>query len=164
MLFDKKPGEVAPPEDERTRQQRLRDQEDARERWNRDLEEGRRQRREKRALAERFREKALEGTPAGRARAALEAGATVFQLVLPLPDSPDAARDPGSEPPANENPADHNAVLNAIESQGWRLEHASYVGRRTAAVGEGETPPGGQHRAAASEEIVGVYIFRRKEL
>jgi hypothetical protein len=51
-------------------------------------------------------------------------------------------------------------VLDAIESEGWRLEHAGYVYRILESVSRDKFFSSGQ-REAMSGEIVGVYLFRR---
>jgi hypothetical protein len=145
MLFDKTPNEVLS-EDQEAKARRLRDEQEARERWQQELETGRRQREEKREAARRFQEKVHDGSPAGRARAAMESGATVFQLTLPLGLASTHTGDPAF---------DHNPVLNVIEAQGWRLAHASYL------PGEPGSSPEGDQPARAPGHVFAVYIFRR---
>jgi len=145
MLFDKTPDEILS-EDERAKAQRLREEQEARERWQSELESGRRQREERREVAKRFQEKVQDATPVGRAKAAIESGATVFQLVLPLALGSADKADPA---------ADHNPVLNAVEAQGWRLLQASYVTREPRPFPETEPP------AAPPSGLFAVYIFRR---
>ena len=142
MLFDKTPDELLS-DDEEARARRLREEQEGRERLQREIEEGRRHRQEQREVARRFREKAQDTTPVGRAKAAIESGDRVFQLVLPL------RLDTG------EADTDHNGILNAIEAQGWRLAQASYVSREPGASSDVVTPGG------PSSGLYAIYIFRR---
>jgi hypothetical protein len=145
MLFDKTPEEVLS-EDQEAKARRLREEREARERWQQELENGRRQREEKKEVARRFQEKVQDLTPAGRAKAAKESGASVFQLTLPLAVSGGYRNDPLF---------DHNPVLNVIEAQGWRLTHANYVtGQPTPDAPAGDP----QHPEAA---LFAIYVFRR---
>jgi hypothetical protein len=145
MLFDKTPDEILS-DDPEARARRLREEQEARDRLQQEIEEGRRRRQEQRDVARRFREKGQDATPVGRAKAAIESGDRVFQLVLPLPLE-------GAE--TGQAPAGHNPVLNAIEAQGWRLAQASYVSRA----------PGASSDVAAAGEplgnLVAIYVFRR---
>jgi hypothetical protein len=143
MLFDKTPEEILS-DDEAARARRVREEQAARERMHQEIEDGRRHRQEQREVARKFREKVHDGSPAGRAKAAIESGNTVFQLVLPL--------DAGA---AEDAAADHNPLLNAIEAQGWRLAQASYVARRS------EAPPDPTPGAELQGGLVAIYIFRR---
>jgi hypothetical protein len=145
MLFDKTREEILS-DDEAARARRVREDQAARERMQQEIEDGRRHRQEQRDVARRFREKVHDPSPAGRAKAAIESGNTVFQLVLPL------AIEAGS---SEEVAADHNPILNTIEAQGWRLAQASYVSR-FAAASSGQTPG-----AEPAGGLVAVYIFRR---
>jgi len=142
MLFDKTPDDILS-DDQEAKARRQREEQEARDRLQRDIEEGRRHRQEQREVARRFREKAQDTTPAGRAKAAIDSGDHVFQLVLPL-------RLDSAEPDA-----DHNGILNAIEAQGWRLAQASYVSREPGASSDVVTP--GERAAGLSA----IYIFRR---
>lgn len=54
---------------------------------------------------------------------------------------------------------DHSSTLSAIESQGWRHEHADYVYRTTGASSRDKLLSSGQQESM-SGEILGVYIFR----
>jgi hypothetical protein len=142
MLFDKTPDDILS-EDQEAKTRRLREEQEARDRLQGEIEEGRRHRQERQEVARRFREKAQDTTPVGRAKAAIDSGDRVFQLVLPLRlDSAEAD-------------TDHNGILNAIEAQGWRLAQASYVSREPGASSDVVTPGG---RAG---DLVAIYIFRR---
>jgi hypothetical protein len=141
MLFDKTPAEILS-DDENAKARRLREEQEARERWQRELEEGRQRRQEKQEVARRFREKVSDHSPAGRAKAAIESGDKLFQLVLPLPLEGAGDADPES---------DHNPVLNAIEALGWRLSQASYVTR----------PPEPTAVQPTADSLYAIYIFKR---
>jgi hypothetical protein len=145
MLFDKTPDEVLS-EDSEAKARRLKEEEEARARWEQEIEGGRRRRVEQREVAKRFKEMVQDRTPTGRAKAAIEAGSTLFQLVLPLSPRLAAAADAD---------ADHNPTLNAIEAIGWRLAHASYVDD-TAPQADGTADTAG-----ASGGPFAVYIFKR---
>jgi hypothetical protein len=157
MLFDKSPGESLE-ESERAREARLREAEEARERWNRELEEGRRLRQNRQAVKAEIQ---LQGTPPGRAKSARESGATVFQVVLPLMSGTSPAHPLLGTTVTDDSPSDHNPVLNAIEAQGWVLQHASYVHRTTGSVSRDKAASASQE--AAPGEILAVYIFRRRD-
>jgi hypothetical protein len=186
-MFRNDPADAAPentPLNDEERLERRRAQEkEARERWNRELEEGKRAREARRLAREREQaperqaddgspgaspgdapgighagarvrevrdshpvlrrqtEEALPGTPAGDARSAWDAGHTIYQITVPLVAAQGGVMT-GTDPGSN-----HNPILNSIEAQGWRLEHASFVssGRQDAASGD----------------VVAVYVFRR---
>jgi hypothetical protein len=92
-----------------------------------------------------------------QARSAHQAGARIFQIALPLSQTVatfSARADSGT------STAEHGTVLDAVESEGWRLEHANYVYRITGSVILDKFLPSGQQEAV-SGEIIGVYLFRR---
>jgi hypothetical protein len=53
------------------------------------------------------------------------------------------------------------AVIEAIEQEGWHLEHAGYVFQQTGSVSRDKLMSSGQ-TAAVMGSIVGIYLFRRK--
>ena len=55
--------------------------------------------------------------------------------------------------------AGHADVLEAIEAEGWRLEHVGYVYRVISTVSRDKFLSSGQQEAVTGE-IVGVYLFR----
>jgi hypothetical protein len=181
---DAAPENAALSEEER-HARRLAQEKEARERWNRDLEEGRRAREARRLAREkvqaaghptdeplpaapaaeapgttqartrgrevpygqqlltRQKGEALPGTPAGDARSAWEAGQTVYQVTVPLTTK--GGETTGTA--GHDSTSNHNPILNAVEAQGWRLEHASFI-------------PSSRPEATAGD-VVAIYIFRR---
>jgi hypothetical protein len=109
---------------------------------------------EERREAERFAE-----SPAGRAKAAAEAGAGLFQIELTLTESK-AAVIPMMTAYSHTSHREHANSLDAIEAQGWRLEHASYVFRMIGTESRDKFMSSGQ-QVAVSGEVVGIYTFRR---
>lgn len=115
---------------------------------------------EKRKDAARRRAaKEFAKSPPGQAKIARDKGASIFQIALPL-----------SKTTANVMPMIgaftqgrevkvHTTVLDSIEAQGWRLEHAGYVFRITGSESRDKFLSSGQQEAVAGE-IVGIYIFR----
>jgi hypothetical protein len=112
---------------------------------------------QKRREAEKFAK-----SPPGRAQAAKEKGARIFQISIPL-----------SKTTANVVPMigaftqgreveTHTTVLDSIEAQGWRLEHAGYVFRVTGSESRDKFMSSGQQEAVAGE-IMGIYLFRAVE-
>jgi hypothetical protein len=184
---------------EEERDRRIAEELEARERWNRDIQEGKHAREARRRAREAAEHghipEGRQGTPAqaapvgesvstwpppaprdsapmtgypnqdarfatctDAARAAWQAGQTVFQLVLSLEVA--AARGVPTPPPAGPpSVSDHNAVLNAVEGQGWRLEHASFVSTAVPSVSPDASWQGGDH--AARDIVAAIYIFRR---
>lgn len=53
----------------------------------------------------------------------------------------------------------HVSTLDAIERQGWKLEHAGYVFRVTGSESRDKFLASGQQEAV-SGEIIGIYLFR----
>jgi hypothetical protein len=99
--------------------------------------------------------------PVLQARLALDAGSKIFQVSLPLSKT---AAMVGALTPATTatKTAEHGSVLDAIESVGWRLEHANYVYRVTGSISRDKLLSSGQQEAV-SGEIVGIYIFRHRQ-
>jgi hypothetical protein len=145
MLFDKKIDEVLS-DDEEARARRVREEQAARERMQREIEDGRRHRQERQEVARRFREQVQDSTPTGRAKAAIDSGDRLFQLVLPLSLDTGAGASPE---------ADHNPTLNAIEAMGWRLATADYVSQPPTRT----VPPEASPEEHAS--VFAIYVFRR---
>lgn len=111
---------------------------------------------EKRRQAERFAK-----TPAGKAKAAYDAGATIYQLSLPLSET-SAHVVPLAGAYTHKKDQAHDSILGSIEAQGWRLEHAGYVFRVTGSESRDKFLSSGQQEAV-SGQIIGIYIFRRQE-
>jgi len=97
--------------------------------------------------------------PVSRARAARDAGARLFQIALPLSQTEGFAI-ALSRTVSSTRTTEHASMLDAIETEGWHLEHCNYVYRITGSVSRDKFLSSGQQEAI-SGEIVGVYIFRR---
>lgn len=115
--------------------------------------EARRRQEEERRQAEEFAK-----TPAGQARAARAGGARLFQIALSLSETVGRTA-MMSHAYATTVTRQHATVLDSVEGEGWRLEHAAYVYRVTGSVSRDKFLSSGQQEAVHGE-IVGVYIFR----
>lgn len=103
-------------------------------------------------------EKQENESPAEQARAAKAAGARLFQVSLPL------SRTVGHTVAmigayASTKDTRHGSILDSVEAEGWKLEHAAYVYRVTGSVSRDKFLASGQQEAVHGE-IVGIYIFR----
>jgi len=101
-------------------------------------------------------------SPAGQAqhqaKIARETGARVFQISLSLSETTGrTVAMTGAY--ANTTNAKHGSIIDLIEAEGWRLEHAGYVYRQTGSVSRDKFFSSGQQEAIHGE-IMGVYIFR----
>lgn len=96
--------------------------------------------------------------PVHRARAARASGARLFQASLPLSQTSGHTVALVGAYVATTT-TEHGSVLDAIEAEGWRLEHSGYVYRVTGSVSRDKLLSSGQQEAV-NGEIVGVYIFR----
>ena len=115
--------------------------------------EKRKKKEEERKQAEKFAK-----TAAGQARAARNAGASIFQIALPLSKtSADVVAMVGAFTATQDS--QHASILDSIEAEGWLLEHAGYVYRITRSVSRDKFMSSGQQEAVEGE-IVGIYIFR----
>jgi hypothetical protein len=105
----------------------------------------------------RRREAEFAASPAGQARAAKAYGMTIFQIDVLLSGT-------GGYAGQISQTRDSAAVIQSIENQGWRLEHAGYVYRVTGSENREMVRPSGipekRAESAVSGEIVGIYIFR----
>lgn len=96
---------------------------------------------------------------ASDARKARLAGQTVFQVDLPLSTTRGVAI-PLTGAFAKTTPQDGSShVIQDVEAEGWRLEHAGYVYRLTGSDSRQKVTMGGQE-GAFSGEVVGIYLFR----
>jgi hypothetical protein len=114
---------------------------------------------EKKAKEERQRQKEFNASPPGRARAAAAAGAKLFQLELTLAQST-AVVVPMMTASTATARHQHANTLDAIEAEGWHLEHADYVFMMTGTESRDKFLASGQ-QTAVSGEVLGIYIFRR---
>jgi hypothetical protein len=103
-------------------------------------------------------------TPAGQAKAARDDGAKTFQISLPL------SKTIGEKGiwlggSSTTTKTEHSSVIDSIEAQGWKLEHASYVYQITKTVSSRSVFSGSAqgYDQAYDGEIIGIYIFRINE-
>lgn len=98
------------------------------------------------------------GSPQSLARVARELGHSIFQIELPISRTQGRTGylGPGSY---TEGPDFSGQTLQAIESEGWRLEHAGYFYRPRSADTHDRVALNGSTEAF-SGETVGVYVFR----
>jgi hypothetical protein len=103
----------------------------------------------------------FRASPQGRARSARAAGAQLFQISIPLTETQRTASSmmTGAVDTKRRLGGNHATVLDAIESEGWRLEHASYVFEQTGAVSRDKFMSSGQVTQATGR-ILGIYVFR----
>lgn len=132
------------------------------ERAAKEVERAKRQA-EKQATAvaeQRAREAAaFAKTPAGKARAAKAAGMAIFQIDVPLSRTTgETVAMIGAYAHSTET-VNYASIIQSIEGEGWRLEHAGYIYRVTGSVSRDKFMASGQQEAV-SGEIVGIYIFR----
>lgn len=101
-------------------------------------------------------------SPHGRARAARRAGATIFQIDLPLSETTGrTVAMVGAF--ATSSPATSAAnLIERIEAEGWRLENVGYVYRLKGSTTRDKFLASGQEEAMHGE-IVGIYLFRATE-
>jgi outer membrane biogenesis lipoprotein LolB len=102
-------------------------------------------------------------SPQGRARAAAEAGQQLFEITIPISVTERTARGQltGSKQDQVTRKAEARTVLEAIEAEGWHLEHVGYVFEQTGSVSRDKLLSSGQ-TAAVQGQIVGIYLFRAK--
>lgn len=103
-------------------------------------------------------EKEFRATPAGQALTARDRGETLFQIAMPLSTSKAQIAVMISAFTTTREHR-HVSTLEAIEAQGWRLDHVGYVFRETGSESRDKFLASGQ-QVAVSGEIVGVYLFR----
>jgi len=98
-------------------------------------------------------------SPQGRAKTMFNSGAKLFQIELPI--SQTTARVAAMIGAfTDKSNFDNTSTLEAIESEGWKLEQAGYVYRVLGSVSRDKFLSSGQQEAV-SGEIIGIYIFRR---
>ncbi|MEJ2344289.1 MAG: hypothetical protein P8076_16580 [Gammaproteobacteria bacterium] len=115
---------------------------------------------EERAEKERKkREEEFAASPAGKARAAREAGMKIFQIDLPLSQTTGRTVAMLGAYASSSETQDYANVIQSIEEQGWHLEHVGYVFRLTGSETRDKLFASGQQEAV-SGEIVGIYLFR----
>jgi hypothetical protein len=116
---------------------------------------------EKEAKERHKEQEAFEKTPQGQARVAFEAGSELFQIDLPLSETKRGlSYFSGQHTDFSRKRHAHGSVLDAIESEGWRLEHGDYVWEQTGFVSRDKFLQSGQ-TGGVTGRIIGIYIFRR---
>jgi hypothetical protein len=112
-------------------------------------------------VREQKRAEEFARSPAGQARAAAKSDARLFQIVLPLNQTrANVVAMVGAF--TNATDLEQTGTLEAIETEGWRLEHTGCVSRMTGSESRNKSMSSGQQQAV-SGEIVGVYVFRRSD-
>lgn len=106
---------------------------------------------------------AFAQTPAGKARAAKAAGAGIFQIDVPLSYTLAETIAMVGVDTHTFGAVNYASVIQSIEAEGWRLEHAGYIYRVTGSVSRDKFMSSGQQEAV-SGAIVGIYIFRSSDV
>jgi hypothetical protein len=117
--------------------------------------------------AERDREKAereFAASPRGRARAARAAGATLFQISLPVSATEKALLGGdqvmfGAPTGTRTRDVMETGPLDEIEPEGWRLETAGYVFQPTGSQSRDRLLASGQVETIMGN-VLGIYLFR----
>lgn len=97
-------------------------------------------------------------TPAGQARSARNSGSRTFQISLPLLQTA-VNKSILAFTPTTTNSSQHGAVIDSIEAEGWKLEHAGYVYQMLGSVTTKHLLETGL-RETVSGDVLGIYIFR----
>src|SRR5262245_48956753 len=90
--------------------------------------------------------------PVIQAREARQAGARLFQTVLPLSETTGFALPLGPTYTTTKN-REHASVLDAIEAEGWHLEHANYVYRVAGSISRDRFFATSQQEAVTGEVV-----------
>jgi hypothetical protein len=122
-------------------------------------EEREAKRRKRLEKEKRKKEAAFAKTPAGRARSAKASGMKIFQIDIPLSKTRAFTLAMEGAFADSTEVEDYSSTIQAIEDEGWRLEHVGYVYRITGSESRDKFWASGQQEAM-SGEIVGIYIFR----
>lgn len=127
--------------------------------------EKRRQKEEARAAkdAQRAEEDYLR-SPAGRARAARDAGDRFFQISLPITETERTwiSALSGDVSTKSRGGASGMHLLEQIEQEGWRLENVGYVFEETGSISRDKFLSSGQVEQVTGR-IVAIYLFRAVE-
>ncbi|TCD47132.1 hypothetical protein [Chlorobium sp. N1] len=118
--------------------------------------------RKKQEDEKRRAEAAFAASPAGQAREAMAAGMKVFQIDVPLSKTKGQTVAMIGAYAHSSQTLNYATVIQSIEDEGWRLEHAGYVYRVTGSESRDKFMASGQQEAV-SGEIVGIYIFRASD-
>ncbi len=92
-------------------------------------------------------------TPAGKARAAAERGATTFHIRLDLDDISHRAGQADTTPRIDD-------AIGSIEAEGWRLDDLEYVTETDEWEERGDDE---QHRHSTIQRTFAVMLFRRSD-
>ena len=107
----------------------------------------------------RKKEAAFAKAPAGQARAAKKAGMKIFQIDIPLSKTKASTVAMVGAFANSTKIEDYSDTIQAIEDEGWHLEHVGYIYRITGSESRDKFLASGQQEAV-NGEIVGIYIFR----
>jgi hypothetical protein len=110
------------------------------------------------AEEDRKKRKAFLASPAGRARTAKSEGMKIFQIDISMSRTKGEANF-GSSSTDVDKIMDNSKIIQSIEEEGWRLEHANYVYRMTESMSTDKVFQSGK-REAINGDVVGIYIFR----
>jgi hypothetical protein len=106
---------------------------------------------------------AFAGSPQGRARSARQAGATMFQISLPVSATEKAFWGDqaltGSSMMTRTTQVQQGSDLELIEGEGWRLDHVGYVFQPTGTQSRDRLLSSGQVETIVGN-VVGIYLFR----
>jgi hypothetical protein len=116
---------------------------------------------ERLTIEKREQDAAFAQTPAGKAREARKQGSYVFQISLPVSESKGQVYELlGPVRKTTMRRSKYGSVFDAIETEGWRLEHAGYTFVVTGTESRAMTLARGE-REAVSGTVLGIYLFRR---
>jgi hypothetical protein len=129
--------------------------------FSKDPEKEAQKQREAEEHARQQEEAAFLASPVGRARTARSSAQRFFEIILPISatDRTMGGMLSGDKTMRTVRSDDHHTVLEQIENEGWRLEHAGYVFQETGTVSRDKLLSSGQ-TSAITGMIVGVYLFR----
>jgi hypothetical protein len=129
--------------------------------FTKDPEKEAQKQRDAEAKARAAEEAAFWASPVGRARKAREQGQRIFEISWPITQTGRTVAGILSGDKATKRSVTdaNDTVLEQIEAEGWRLEHAGYVFEQTGSVSRDKLLSTGQ-TAAVTGQIVGIYLFR----
>lgn len=107
------------------------------------------------------RQRIFNASPQGQARKAFENGSTLFQIDLTFSETSAVVR-AMEKAKTDERTFNNSETLEKIESEGWQIDHVGYVFKMLGSVSRDKFMSSGQQESVTGE-IVGIYIFRRKE-
>ncbi len=109
-------------------------------------------------------EAAFRKSPQGQADSAFQRGDEFFQIELPHSSVTGFTNAAFNSATAGKirSRGNRTDLLGQIESQGWRLQHASWVYIQTGQNSRDKFLASGQH-VVVTGEVVGIYLFRRDD-